>query len=416
MADIRAFKGVRPVPHMAKQVASKPYDVIKTKEAQAIIQANPFSFLKVVRSEVDLPNCTDPYDQSVYLQAKLNFDNLLEQDILFQDSTPCLYLYRQTMAGKIQTGIVATAAVDDYLSNVIKKHEHTRQAKEQDRINHVTVCQANTGPVFLTYRKHDALAQIIASWIAQHDPVYDYITSEDVGHIFWVIDDTMVINSIVTHFKSIDSLYVADGHHRSAAAAKVGQLKRQEAPTPDPTANYQAFLSVLFPDDELTILPYNRVLCDLNQKTPATILSEIGENFQVEKLEKTTIFQPSARHQFGLYLDQQWYCLTANPNIINENDPIEALDVYLLQTFVLAPVFGIADPRTDQRIDFVGGIRGPQELVRMCHEEGMKAAISMFPTSIHELLTVADAGQIMPPKSTWFEPKLQSGLISHIIK
>ena len=412
MAIIKAFRGIRPTLEKAEIVASKPYDVIRADEARAEIKANPLSFLRVVRSEAEMDESVDTHSVPVYERARDNLKSLISDGVMVQDDKDNIYLYQQEMDGRVQTGIVAAVSVEDYNKNVIKKHEHTRHDKEQDRINHVDYCGANTGPVFLTYRNQENVNKTVASWTKDHSPTYNFTTSDKVRHTFWVVDDETVITSLVNEFGQIQSLYVADGHHRSAAAAKVGEIRRNKAGNSTGKENYNFFLAVLFPDQELHIMDYNRVVKDLNGLSSTDFLEKLNIHFEVQPKD-AELLSPEQKHQIGMYLDGKWYLLTGKAESINEEDPIKSLDVYLLQQYVLNELLGISDPRTDNRIDFIGGIRGTEELVRLCKEEDWKVAFSMYPTSIHDLMRVADADLVMPPKSTWFEPKLRSGLIIH---
>ncbi len=409
MATVKPFKGLRPVKEMVEKVASNPYDVINSEEAREEVKGQPNSFLHVVKSEVDLDVNVDLYSKEVYEKARDNLNSLVDQNILFRDQEDRFYLYQQEMDGRVQTGVVGTASIDDYKNDVIKKHEFTRKSKEQDRINHVDYCDANTGPVFLTYRHNDELSQVVSSWINNHAPEYNFILSDKVRHTLWVVDDQRVIGKIQNLFQQTPCLYVADGHHRSAAAYKVGEMRRNRAKSYSGDEPFNYFLTVLFPDNELHILPYNRVVKDLNQLSSDEFMTRLSQNFVIESSDDA--YSPTKRHQIGMYLDQKWYNLTLKEGLVDENDPVKSLDVSVLQELVLSPILGIQDPRTDSRIDFVGGIRGLGELEKRCNSGEMKIAFSMYPTSIEDLMRIADAGEVMPPKSTWFEPKLRSGLI-----
>lgn len=409
MAVIKPFAAYRPAPGMESRIAALPYDVYNREEAAQEVQRNPESFLAIDRAETGLGPEVDTYAPQVYERA----DKLLQERIasghFIQESAPCFYLYQQTLSGKSQTGIVACASIDDYCNNVIKKHENTRSDKEQDRIRHVDVCNMQTGPIFLAYRSNDALRTVIAQ-TKQETPVYDFVSEDGVGHRVWVIADGQRIQQIQESFRQISSIYIADGHHRCASAVKVGLMRREAHPDYTGNEEYNFFLSVLFPDEELRIMDYNRVVRDLNGFTPAEFLDKAGESFLVEK-KGQAICRPERKGTFGMYLEGEWYLLTAKENILTD-DPVEGLDVSLLWRHLLEPVLGIRDPKTDKRIDFVGGIRGLEELERRVKTD-MKVAFSMYPTSIEELFAVADAGKLMPPKSTWFEPKLRSGLFLH---
>ena len=409
MAKIRPFAAYRPSPGMESRIAALPYDVYNREEATQIVKENPDTFLAIDRAETSFGPEVDTYAPQVYERA----DNLLREKIaagyFVKDSDPCFYMYEQTIEGRSQTGIVACASIDDYCNNVIKKHENTRADKEQDRIRHVDVCNMQTGPIFLAYRANDDLRQITER-VKSNSPVYDFMSDDGVGHQVWVIDDEKSIRQISECFEHIPSIYIADGHHRCASAVKVGLMRREAHPNYTGQEEFNFFLSVLFPDEELFIMDYNRVVQDLNGHTSEEFLEKIEENFLVEK-KGESLFRPERKGTFGMYLEDQWYQLTAREEILS-NDAVEGLDVSLLQRYLLEPVLGINDPKTDKRIDFVGGIRGLEELERRVHTD-MKVAFAMYPTSISELFEVADADKLMPPKSTWFEPKLRSGLFLH---
>ncbi len=409
MAIYRSFKAFRPEKSKQELIPALPYDVMNSEEARKAVVGNPYSFLHIDKAEIDLPLGTESYSREVYEKACENLENLEKTGALIQDSKPCFYIYKQVMNGRSQTGIVGCASIDDYMNNIIKKHEHTLAKKEQDRINHVDICNANTGPIFLTYRKNEAIGTAVKAWMENNEPVYDFVF-DGVNQTVWVIDNDDTINLIANEFGKIDAMYIADGHHRCASAVKVGQKRRAANPNYTGEEEFNFFLSVAFPDDELEIMDYNRVVKDLNGKTSDEFIGAISKDFEVEKV--STQFKPSERHTFGMLLCNQWYKLTAKSDIINENDPVERLDVSILQNNLLSPILGIDDPKTDERIDFIGGIRGLDELERRCADD-MKLAFAMYPTSIDELMSIADANLIMPPKSTWFEPKLLSGIFIH---
>lgn len=411
MAVVRPFKAVRPKKSHAFQVAAPPYDVMNSEEAREMAEGNPYSFLRVDRAEIDLPPDTDMYSDRVYLKARENLEKLCYDGVCFQDENPLLYIYRKKMGKRVQTGIVACVSVDDYLDNVIKKHEFTRADKELDRLRHVDACDANTGPIFLTYRT-EASINAIAQKYTQREPEYDFSRDDDVHHTVWLIDGKEDIDSICESFAKVESLYIADGHHRAMSAVRVGQMRREQFPNYTGDEEFNFFLAILYSSDELEIMDYNRVLKDFNGQTKDELLEKLSENFTVEICSEEGCYRPSKRHEFGFYLDNEWYKLTAKPQIINEDDPIARLDVSILQNNVIAPIFGINDPRTDDRIGFVGGIRGLKELERRVAKD-MSAAFSMFPTTIEDLMAVSDSNQVMPPKSTWFEPKPLSGLFIH---
>ena len=410
MAILKPFKAVRPKDEYASQVGALPYDVMNSEEAREMVKDKPYSFLHVDRAEVDLPKGIDIYSAEVYEKAKENLEALSANGICKQDEKPMLYIYRQIMNGREQTGIVGCTAVDDYINNVIKKHEFTRADKEADRIRHVDTLDANTGPIFLTHRENKTVSDITENWKNAHAPVYDFVSDDGVAQTVWVIDDDSVVDTLVKEFAEIPYLYIADGHHRCASAVRVGERRRGEGEY-DKDAEFNFFLSVIFPCDQLKIMDYNRVMADLNGNTSEEFIAKMGEKFVVEEADESP-YSPKERHTFGMYLDNKWYKVTAKAEFINENDPVECLDVSILQNNLITPILNITDPRTDKRIDFVGGIRGLGELERRC-AEGMKLAFAMYPTSLNELMDIADAGKVMPPKSTWFEPKLLSGLFIH---
>ena len=414
MSVLKAFKALRPVPELAQKVAALPYDVMDSDEARKMVFGNPYSFLRVDKAEIDLPKIIDIYDDRVYEQAKKNLSMLVSADVLKQDEKPSLYIYEQTRKGKIQTGIVGCTAIDDYINNVIKKHEHTRADKEADRIRHVDTLDANTGPIFLTYRHSDVVSDIVASVKKAAAPIYDFVSDEVLQRV-WTITDNDIITNLVSAFRDIPSLYIADGHHRAASAVNVGLKRRQENPNYSGNEEFNFFLSVLFPCDELTILDYNRVVSDLNGKTESEFISAVSEKFDCEKKGKEP-FSPEKKHTFGMYLSGNWYSLSSKSGSFNNKNPVDSLDVSILQQNLISPVLGIEDPRTDKRIDFVGGIRGLSELQKRVDCENMSVAFSMYPTTLDELMSIADSDLIMPPKSTWFEPKLLSGLFIHYLK
>ena len=409
MSVLKPFKAVRPTKENAEKVAALPYDVMNSDEAREMVKGNPYSFLHVDKAEIDLPEDTYLYDEKVYLKARENLDKLESDGICKTDETPCLYVYRQIMNGRAQTGIVGCASIDDYKNNIIKKHELTRADKEADRINHVDYCNANTGPIFLTYRGNDKIDAVVAKY-TQNEAEYDFTTEDGIRNTVWVISNDEDIASLVDSFKEIPYLYIADGHHRAASAVKVGTKRREENPGFDGTEEFNFFLAVYFKSDDLAIMDYNRLIADHNGKTTEEIMAQIEKDFFIEK--KDGIYHPEAKHTFGMYIDKKWYKLNAKEGTFDNNDPVDRLDVSILQKNVITPVFGIEDPRTDKRIDFVGGIRGLAELERRCAED-MDIAFSMFPTTLDDLMDIADADKIMPPKSTWFEPKLLSGLFIH---
>ncbi|WP_105617669.1 DUF1015 domain-containing protein [Vallitalea okinawensis] len=412
MAVVRPFKGIRPTEELGNEVASLPYDVMNREEAKTMAEGNPHSFLHVVRAEIDVDEAISQYDQEVYETARRNLDLMLEDGILIQDEGPKFYIYRQIMDGRVQTGIVGCTSIDEYRNNVIKKHEFTRPEKEVDRINNFDYCDANTAPIFLTYRKNDEMNTLINNWIKFHKPAYNFTSEDSITHIVWVIDDEEVITNISNIFSGIDYLYIADGHHRSASSVKVGMKRREAYPEYTGEEEFNYFLSVIFPDEDLFIMDYNRVVKDLNGYTENEFIEKIKENFILEEHRGEGIFKPSKKHTFGMYLEGKWYQLTAKEGIFNEDDPVDRLDVSILQNNLLNPLLGIEDPRRDKRIGFIGGIRGLEEIERRVQAD-MKVGFAMYPTTMDDLLSIADAGEIMPPKSTWFEPKLRSGLFVH---
>lgn len=409
MAVIRPFKGIRPIKELANKIAALPYDVMDSDEAREMVKGNPYSFLHVDKAEIDLPNDIDAYDDRVYEKAKENLDKMIEKGYYIEDEKPKFYIYRQVMKGRSQVGLVGCASIDDYTNNIIKKHELTREDKEIDRINHVYKCEAHTGPIFLTYRANKNISNIINEWMKK-EPVYDFKSEDGVSHTVWIIDDEGTVNKVSELFKSVEYLYIADGHHRSASAVKVGHIKRAENEeyTGDEEFNY--FLSISYPDSELEVLDYNRTVKDLNGLSKEEFLNKVSENFIVTKSNEQV--KPKEKHTFGMYLEKQWYLLEARNGIFNPDDPVDQLDVSILQNNLLKPILGIDDPRKSKRIKFVGGIRGLKELERRADTD-MKVSFSMYATTTDDIMDIADSGRIMPPKSTWFEPKPRSGLFIH---
>ncbi|KQC11210.1 MAG: hypothetical protein APR54_11175 [Candidatus Cloacimonas sp. SDB] len=413
MAKIKSFKGVRPTQDLITQVASPPYDVLNSNEARIMVKSKPYSFLHVVKPEVDLPENIDHYDEAVYQKGRENLYKMIQENILIQDSEPCYYLYQLKMGNINQVGLVACASIEDYEKDIIKKHEHTRADKEADRIKHVDTLNANTGPVFLTYKAVDEMNKLVSD-IMKDQPIYDFTAEDEIQHTFWKIGDQAIIKLIDHIFEKIDYLYVADGHHRSASGTKVGQRRRAENPTHTGEEEYNYFLAVIFPHDQLYIMDYNRVVKDLNGLSNDKFIEMVKEKFIIEKPDPKEPYKPSELHTFGMYFMGKWFKLTAIKNTFPQNDPVKSLDVSILQENLLKPILGIGDPRTDDRIDFVGGIRGLEELSKRV-DAGEAVAFSLFPTSIEQLMAIADAGEVMPPKSTWFEPKLRSGVIVHLL-
>ena len=412
MAIIKPFKGLRPIPALAHQVASLPYDVMNTQEARTMAAGNPYSFLHVSRAEIDLPEGTDIHSSAVYERAKENFLSLIATGTLVQDSQPYLYIYAQTMNGRRQVGLVACSSMEDYFDDAIKKHEYTRPEKELDRIAHMQAVHAHVGPIFLTYPTHGGIKAIITQAIAG-TPVYDFTATDGIRHSLWVLAEEKTIAAILDYFqREIPYTYIADGHHRAASAAKVGKQLREQNPNHTGQEEYNFFLSVLFPADELAIMDYNRVVKTLNGYTKETLLKKIEEKFTIASIPSTAA-KPSQLHDFAMYIEQQWYRLTAH-NDTYTSDPIGILDVSILQNNILEPLLGIADPRTDKDIDFVGGIRGLAALQHRVDSGEMAVAFALYPVSLQQLMTIADTGAVMPPKSTWFEPKLRDGLLCHL--
>lgn len=409
MAYIRPFCAIRPADGLADKVAALPYDVFNRQEAKEYIKDRPLSFLNIDRAETQFPDSVDTYADCVYEKAAQLLQKQRQEGTLIQDETPCYYIYELTMDGRTQTGLTGCASIDDYLNNRIKKHENTRAEKELDRIRHVDICNAQTGPIFLAYRKNDALQEIIDKEKSKQ-PLYDFVSEDGIGHRVWKVSEEEKINAIGEIFDKTDSIYIADGHHRCASAVKVGLKRREEQPDYTGEEEFNFFLSVLFADEELMIMDYNRVVKDLNGYTTEELLQKLEASFEVSAPQDTQA-RPRRKGEFGMYLEGKWYVLQAKSQI-QSLDPVKNLDVSLLQDYCLAPILNIQDPKTDKRIDFVGGIRGLKELEKRVHTD-MKVAFAMYPTSIRELFQVADAGMLMPPKSTWFEPKLRSGLLIH---
>lgn len=410
MAKMKPFRCIRPNKEVASQVAALPYDVYNRQEAKEVVEKNPMSFLAIDRAETQFGEDMDLHDPAVYAKAKELLEQWLKEGTFVEDSQECYYIYELTMNGRSQTGIVGCASIDDYQKGVIKKHENTREDKEQDRICHVDITNAHTGPIFLAYRSHEELNRLVAEACSQAC-LYDFTAEDGIRHRVWRVADKELLAGIQTCFGDIPNLYIADGHHRAASAVKVGLKRRAQNPGYTGEEEFNDFLSVVFPDDQLLIMPYNRVVKDLNGLDKGAFLEKISGSFVVEN-RGARACQPQAPHHVGMYLDGDWYELAARAEIC-PHDPVKGLDVSILQDALLAPVLGIQDPRTDSRIQFVGGIRGLGELERLVDGGEGAVAFSMYPTSIRELFAVADAGLLMPPKSTWFEPKLRSGLFIH---
>jgi uncharacterized protein (DUF1015 family) len=409
MAKISPFKALRPAAELAPKVASRPYDVLNSKEAKIEAQGNSYSFLHVTKSEIDLPESADIHGTEVYDKAKQNLNAFIQRNILFRESKPCYYIYELVMDGRSQTGLVCGSSIDDYENDIIKKHEFTRPEKEEDRINHIKTTGAQTGNVFLAYRNVEAIDSLLKQWKKDRNAVYNFTADDKIQHSIWVINDSASISYITSLFEEeVPNTYIADGHHRAASAAKVRSTLGRKA---SEESNY--FLTTLFPASQLHIMDYNRVVKDLNNLSVDAFLEEVGRDFDIEKTGEDEV-KPSALHQFGLYIDQNWYTLTAKEGTFS-NDPIGVLDVTILSNNILDKILDIKDQRTDKRIDFIGGIRGLNELVKKVDSGEMAAAFSLYPVSIQQLFDIADSGNVMPPKSTWFEPKLRDGLLTHLI-
>jgi len=401
MAIVHPFKALRPQPQFAPKVAARPYDVLNSLEAKIEARGNPHSFLHITKSEIDLPDKTDSHSQEVYDRAKQNLNAFMQRGVLFREDKACFYIYQLIMNGRSQTGLVGVSSIDDYEKEIIRKHEFTRPEKELDRINHIKTTRAQTGNVFLAYRNVAEIDEVITNWKSTHDPVYDFVAEDGVSHAIWVINSDEASNNLMKLFKEkVPATYIADGHHRAASAAKV-RLQVEE--------NY--FLTTLFPANELKILDYNRVVKDLNGLEPSQLIEKLKKNFEVNESEEAVA--PSMLHEFGMYLKNKWYRLVAKSNSY-DNDPIGVLDVTILSDNVLDKILGIKDQRTDKRIDFIGGIRGLAELEKRVNSGEMTVAFSLYPVSIEQLFNIADSGNVMPPKSTWFEPKLRDGLLTHL--
>jgi len=415
MAILKAFKGLRPPKNIVKDLASRPYDVLNSEEAREEAKGNPYSLLHIIKPEIDLPASTDVHSQEVYDKAKENFSLFRKNGWLTADSKDNLYIYAQTMNGKTQYGIVGCAGVTDYMDGIIKKHELTRKDKEEDRMKHVRITNANMEPVFFTYPAVKEIDQIVKIFVGSNAPVYDFISTDGIGHHFWVIEDNTIISAITALFAKVPATYVADGHHRTAAAALVGNEKKKNNPNHKGDEEYNYFLAVHFPDDQLSIIDYNRVVKDLNGLTKEQLTGQLEKVFTVKVMGKE-IYKPVKLHNFSMYIDGNWYSLTAKPGTYNDSDPIGVLDVTILSKLVLDEILDIKDLRTSNRIDFVGGIRGLGELKKRVDSGEMKAAFALYPVSMKQLINIADSGNIMPPKTTWFEPKLRSGLVVHSLE
>ena len=415
MALIRPFKALRPTKENASKVASVPYDVVNRQEAKESAGNNPLNYLRVTRSEIELPDNVDAYSKEVYQKAKENLERLIKEAPLKKDDKPAFYLYRLIMDGRSQTGICATFSVDDYDNDVILKHEKTRKVKEDDRTNHIVTTKAQTGIVFLTYRSVKSVNEIVDKTIKEEKPEYDFTASDGIQHTVWIVPEKYN-KTIIDEFKKIKNLYIADGHHRAKSASRACEEMKKSNPNHKGDEEYNYFVSVLFPADQLKILPYNRVVLDLNGMNKESLLKKIKENFDGEK---TNLKSPDKKRSFCMYIDKEWYLLKPKDSVIKKADTAksvgEKLDVSVLQNFLLNPVLGIDDPRTNDRIDFIGGIRGTKELEKLIDSGKAAVAFSLFPVSVDDLMNISDAGEVMPPKSTWFEPKLRDGLLTHLI-
>ena len=416
MKLIRSFRGIRPLAQLAAKVASHPYDVLNREEAYELAKDNAYSFLHINKPEVDMPAEVDVYDTSVYAKGRDNLDRFMREGTLKQDDKSTLYVYKQVMGDHQQIGLVAVASVDAYDHDLIKKHEFTRPVKEDDRVNHMDALDAQVGPVFLTYKAQAAIDSLIEQ-VIKDEPEYDFEADDATRHVFWVIRDEDLVSAIEDEVNALECLYVADGHHRSAAASRVKKMRQETNSNHTGEEPYNYFLTVLFPHNQMQILDYNRLVANLNGHRVNEFLGALAENFDIELVEGQA--KPSKAREIGFYAGQQWYLLTANSNLlekIDDNDPVASLDVSILQDFVFAPLLNIVDQRTDKNVDFVGGIRGLAELERRTADDEWQAAFALYPTSIESLMDIADAGEVMPPKSTWFEPKLKSGLVVHSLK
>jgi len=412
MSIVRPFRGLRPKPEYAKEVASPPYDVLSAKEAREMASNNPKSFLRVNKAELEFDDKVDPYSTEVYQRGKDNLHRLIDEGVMIRDSKPCFYLYRLTMDGKSQHGLVSLASVEEYDKGLIKKHEHTRPEKVNDRANHLAFLEAQVGPVFLTFRSQPDIKKLFAEIVSSKADT-DFVADDGVRHELWVIDDEKMIKAISEAFGKLPYTYVADGHHRSQSASEICRRNREKNPKHTGQEPYNFFLTVTFPHDELRILPYNRVVNDLNHMSLDEVFKEAGEKFEV-KVHQGEL-APKKAHDFGVYAQSKWYLLTSKDGSFDPKDPVGSIDAAILGANFISPILGIDNPKTDKRIDFVGGIRGTKELVKLVDSGEYKIAFSLYPTSIEQLLSVADAGEVMPPKSTWFEPKLRSGMVVNLL-
>ena len=411
MPLIQPFHGLRPVPEHASDVVAPPYDVLNTAEARERVKDHPLSFLHISKPEIDLPEGTDPYAAEVYKKGAENLQSMIDDKILMRDEKACYYVYRLIMGEHQQTGLVVAASVADYDTNRIRKHEYTRPDKEDDRVRQIDALNAQTGPVFLTYR-NNKIVEAITDKVSKTKPTYDLTADDGVKHTIWLVSDDEDINTLTSTFDAMECLYIADGHHRSASASRIAaQRNKGQADTGNAAHDY--FLSVIFPDNQMQILDYNRVITDLNGLSEDELITAIKESFSLEVID--TVYKPQKTTEFSMYLKGQWYKLQIKAELIPENDPVASLDISLLQNNLIEPLLGVSDPRRDKRIDFVGGIRGLSELEKRVNSGEMQVAFALYPTSLAQLMDVADANEVMPPKSTWFEPKLADGLVSHVL-
>lgn len=411
MADFRPFRGYRPKVELVEKIASPPYDVLSSKEAASLASDNPYSFLHVNKPEIDLPEGTDIHSPAVYEKGRENLLKMINSEMLIRDISPSYYVYQQKMGDHVQVGVMAAASIDEYEADLIKKHEHTRKDKEDDRTRHIDTLNANTGPVFLTYKANSAIDALVEE-IRNTRPYYDFTADDGIGHTMWVVGNDGYVEKLQKAFSDVPCMYVADGHHRSASAARVRSLRKEANPDHTGEEGYNFFLSVAFPDNQLQILDYNRVVTGLHKHTPDEFIALCSVRFFIAPTGKP---KPENPREFGMYIGQKWYRLTAKPDTFPADDPVASLDVSILSENILSKILDIKDLRTDDRIDFVGGIRGMMELERRVDKEGCTVAFSMYPTTVAQLMAIADAGMIMPPKSTWFEPKLRSGIVVHTL-
>ena len=411
MAIVKPFRGLRPKPKLCKEIASPPYDVLSTEEARSIVKQNPKSFLRINKAELEFSDDMNPYSEAVYQKGKANLQQLIDNGLMVRDENPCFYVYRLTMDNRSQTGLVSLVSVDDYDNGLIKKHEHTRPEKVNDRADHIDFLDAQVGPVFTAYRFQEPIQQIFNT-VTENSPSVDFVADDTVHHEFWVIGDPDLQKGIISEFAPFP-LYIADGHHRSQSASEVCRRKKEQNPHHTGEEDYNYFLNVIFSDSELSILPYNRVIREMNGLTISEILEKTAHNFEISSMDGAV--NPEELHTFGMYVEGNWFLLKAREGSFDPNDPTGSIDAAILGDNFIAPILGITDPKTNKRINFVGGIRGTKELIRLVNSGEYKLAFSLFPTSIKQLLDVADAGEVMPPKSTWFEPKLRSGMIVNML-